>query len=384
MPGAAAVATPPATGKAGGGKKASMPMVPFTRAAKRHVEPFQDFSQIISANTVALGPFDIPAYGYMRNIIILAQATGGSSNVTVTTAEDSPWIAIQDLQLSDVNGAPIWGPCSGYDLYLHNKYGGYEFSTEPKLNPSFAALATGASASGNFAFSLKIPVEINLRDSLGSLANQNASSTYKIKLTQNSTTGIYGATPPNLVLPTIRWRMFLEAWSQPPNQDLKGREQLTVPPAHGTTQYLSKYTANIASGAQTVRWARVGNYIRMVIFVDRRSGSTRANGEADFPDPTQIFWDTRLLHNSTKTIWRDSVKYCYGYTAALEAANGPDNGVFPYQWADEFDGKVGHELRDGWLPTLQSTRLELQGSFASATALDLITNDVAPSGEIFV
>src|SRR3990172_1494371 len=165
MPGAAAIASPPAAGKAGGQKKAPMPMVPFTRAAKRHVEPFIDFNQIITANTIALGPFDIPAYGYMRNVIILCQASGGSSNVTVTAAEDAPWIAIQDLQLSDVNGAPIWGPCSGYDLYLHNKYGGYEFSTEPKLNPSFSALASGASASGNFSFSLKVPVELNVRDS---------------------------------------------------------------------------------------------------------------------------------------------------------------------------------------------------------------------------
>lgn len=384
MPSAAAVATPPAPTKVSSSKKPPMPMVPFTRAAKYHIEPMTDVSQIITANTIALGPYDIPAYGYMRNIIILAQASGGSSNVTVTSAEDAPWIAIQDLQLADVNGAPIWGPCSGYDLYLHNKYGGYEFSCEPKLNPSFSALATGASASGNFAFSLKIPVELNIRDALGSLANQNASSTYKIKLTQNSSAGIYGATPPNLVLPTIRWRLYLEAWSQPPNQDLKGREQMTVPPAHGTTQYMSKYTANIASGTQTVRWARVGNYIRMVTFIARRSGGTRANGEADFPDPFQIFWDTRLLHNYTKTVFRDFIKYIYGYTAAIETANGPDNGVFPYPWAQDFDGKMGHELRDGWLPTLQSTRLELQGPFANATALDIDTNDVAPSGEIFV
>lgn len=383
MPNPSAVASPPAVGKANGPKKAPMPMVPFTRAAKRHIEPFLDVSQQITANTVALGPFDIPAYGYMRNIVILAQATGGVASVTVTANEDAPWNAISDLQLSDVNGAPIWGPCSGFDLYLHNKYGGYEFSTEPKLNPSFSAVATGASASGNFSFSLKIPVEINVRDALGALANQNASSTYKVKLTQNASTSIYG-TAPNTTLPTIRWRMYLEAWSQPPNQDLKGRDQLTVPPAHGTTQYLSKYTSTLSSGTNTVRWARVGNYIREVIFVNRRTSSTRANGETDWPDPAQIFWDTRLLHNYTKTIWRDSVKYTYGYTATIETANGADNGVFPYQWADEFDGKVGHEMRDGWIPTLQSTRLEIQGSWGQGAALDIITNDVAPAGEIFV
>ena len=58
--------------------------------------------------------------------------------------------------------------------------------------------------------------------------------------------------------------------------------------------------------------------------------------------------------------------------------------MFPYEFCHEFDGHVGNELRDGWLPTVQSTRLEIVGSFANAGALDIITNDVAPAGEVFV
>lgn len=381
MPTAATLAGPPAQAKSKG-KPVETMLVPFPRAAKEHKEPIFDFNQIITANTVSLGPFDVPAYGYMRNIVLLLQATGGVSAVTTAAQEDAPWIAIADLQLADVNGAPIWGPCSGYDLYLHNKYGGYQYSNEPKLNPSFSAMVVGASASGNFSFSLKIPVEINNRDALGSIANQNASSTYKLKITQNSSAGIY-STAPNTTLPTIRWRSYLEAWTQPPNQDLRGREQYTTPPAHGTSQYFSKFTTVVPSGTSTIRFVRVGNYLRELIFVNRRSASTRANGQADFPDPANIFWDTRLLHNYTKTIWMDDMKYRTGYTAAIETANGLDNGVFVYDWCHEFDGAIGFEMRDGWIPTLQSTRLELQGSFASACSLDILTNDVAPNGEVF-
>lgn len=377
----ATAGTPPAK-KASTTKAPAAPMVPFTRASKEHKEPILDVSQIITANTVALGPFDIPAYGYMRNIVLLLQATGGAGAVAVAAQEDAPWIAIADMQLADVNGAPIWGPCSGYDLYLHNKYGGYQYSNEPKFNPSFSAVAVGANASGNFSFSLKIPVELNNRDALGALANQNASSTYKLKLTQNSSAGIY-STAPNTTLPTIRWRAYLEAWTQPPNQDLRGREQFTTPPAHGTSQYFSKFTSTLPSGTSTVRHVRVGNYIRECIYVDRRSASTRANGATDFPDPLQIFWDSRLLHNYTKVIWQDDMKYRTGYTAALEAVNGLDNGVFVYDWAHEFDGSIGFEMRDGWLPTLMSTRLEIQGNWGNATSLDILTNDVAPNGEVF-
>lgn len=378
-----APATAPAKAKGPGGKPAPVAMVPFTRAAKEHVEPIFDFNQAITANSVSLGPFDIPAYGYMRNLVLYVSATGGTSGVTTAISEDAPWNLFQDIQLADVNGAPIWGPCSGYDLYLHNKYGGYEFSSDPKQNYAYSAPVVGASASGNFAFSLKIPVEINLRDALGSLANQNASSTYKLKISQNPSTTIY-TTPPSTALPTVRYRAYLEAWAQPPAEDLRGRPQMTTPPAHGTTQYFSKYTSVVSSGTQTIRFARMGNYIRSWLFVLRRSASTRANGESDFPDPTQMYWDTRLVHAYNKTLWRDVIKQRTGYTGTIETAGGQDNGVFPYDWCHEFDGKIGRELRDGWVPTLQSTRWELNGSFANAGNLDVITNDVAPAGEVFM
>lgn len=384
MPTAAVMSTQaPAKGKGPGGKPAPMPTVPFTRAAKEHVEPIFDFNQQIAANTVSLGPFDVPAYGYMRHIILVLQATGGVSAVTTAKQEDAPWIAIQDLQLADVNGAPIWGPCSGYDLYLHNKYGGYDFSCDPRQDFTFSDVVVGSNASGNFSFTLKIPVEICIRDAVGAIANQNASSTYKVKIVQNSSTGIY-STAPSTTLPTIRWRAFLQAWTQPPNQDLRGREQMTVPPAHGTSQYMSKVTVNGVAGSQTIRWPRVGNYLREIIFVSRRTSSTRANGESDWPDPAQIFWDTRLLHNYTKTVWRDEIKRRTGYTATIETAGGQDNGVFPYDWCHEFDGKMGREIRDGWIPTLQSTRFELTGTWTNAPALDILTNDVAPAGEVFM
>lgn len=384
MANAATMATPPAPAKEKAGKQGPpQRLVPFTRAAKPHIEPFVDVSQIITSNAVALGPYDVPAYGYLQNIVLLAEATGGVASVTVAAQEDAPFIALQEIQLADVNGAPIWGPCSGYDLYLHNKYGGYEFSTEPKLNSSFSAVAVGASASGNFAFSLKIPVELNVRDALGCLANQNASSTYKLKVTLASSATIY-STAPNTTLPTVRLRAYLEAWAQPPSEDLRGRPQQTAPPAHGTTQYFSKSTSTVPAAATTLRLTRMGNYVRNVIFVNRRSSSTRANGNTDWPDPIQTFWDSRLLDNLTKIVWRDRIKYRTGYTATIETANGQDNGVFVWDFCHEFDGKIGHEIRDGWLPTLQSTRVEINGTWGSACSVDILTNDVAPAGEVFM
>jgi hypothetical protein len=358
-------------------------MVPFSRAAKEHIEPFVDLNVQLTANSQVIGPFDVPAYGYLRHIVLLLQATGGASAVVTAAQEDAPFIAIQDMQLADVNGAPIFGPVSGYDLYVANKYGAYEFSNDPKQLTSFQAVVVGANASGNFAFSAQIPIEICIRDTVGAIANQNASSTYKLKLTIAGSATIY-STAPSTTLPTVRVRAYLKAWTQPPSTDLRGRSQATTPPAHGTSQYWSKFTPTPAAGNNTIRLTRVGNYIREVVFINRRTASTRANGETDFPDPSQIFWDTRLLHNYTKAIWRDEILRRTGYSAAIETAGGQDNGVFPYDWCHEFNGQLGKELRDGWLATVQSTRLEIQGSWGNAASMDVLTNDVAPAGEVFL
>jgi hypothetical protein len=69
---------------------------------------------------------------------------------------------------------------------------------------------------------------------------------------------------------------------------------------------------------------------------------------------------------------------------ANDAAQGLDNGVYVYDFAHEFDGTIGHENRDLWLPTLGSTRLEIQGSFTTAGVLTVLTNDVAIAGTVFV
>lgn len=365
--------------------KAPALLVPFTRAAREHVEQFVDASQIITSTSTQLGPYDVPAYGFMRGIYLQVDATGGAGGAaTVTALEDAPWSAIQEVSVLDVNGAPIVGPLSGYDLFLIHKYGGYNYSSDPRQSPQYSAVATGAGASGNFAFMLRIPIEVNGRDALGSLANQNASSTYKLRITLAPSSSIYG-TAPATTLPTVRIRASLDAWSQPTTTDLRGNSQATLPPAHGTTSYWSKTTMTLGSGNSTVRLPRVGNYLRNLIFVFRAtSDGTRATADAQFPDPAAIYWDTRLLQQKSMKLWQHQTQTRYDLTGTAEAARGRDKAVYVEDFTHDFDGQAGFELRDLWLPTVQSTRLELQGSFGVAGTLTVITNDVSPAGEVFV
>src|SRR3954470_11141131 len=103
--------------------RAVMPTVPFIRASAPHREPAGiDVSRQVTTSDQDLGVFDVPAYGYVRSIVLLVQATAGAGT-SVTQAEDGPFSAIKNIALTEPNGAVIAQFNSGYDLYLANKWG---------------------------------------------------------------------------------------------------------------------------------------------------------------------------------------------------------------------------------------------------------------------
>ncbi|MEV6478034.1 hypothetical protein [Streptomyces sp. NPDC051657] len=362
-------------------KKAAVMPQPFTRAAKEHQEPMLDVSQQLGASSVAMGPFDVPAYGYMRGIWLWISATNGSGTATVAMKEDAPWNVISEIALIDVNGANVVGPVNGYDMYLDNKWFGRNLG-DPKQSSMYVAPVTGANASGNFGFLIYVPVEISGRDALGSLPNANAASTYKVRITLAPDSEVY-ATPPT-VRPLIRVRAWLDAWTQPNATDLRGNANATQPPAMGTTQYLSKTSKTISAGFQQPRLDRVGSYIRNVMFIFRDAAGSRSAGQTNFPSDISMFWDSKNLFTRHKDLWQSQMARRSGYNAGLEQAGGLDRGVFLEDFTHEFDGRLGNELRDGWLGTVQSTRLELSGTFGTAGTLTILTNDVSPAGPIFM
>lgn len=358
---------------------------PFIRASSEHREAMGlDISRTMTGADQDLSVFDVPAIGYVRSIMLLVQATGGVGT-GVVAGEDSPFNVIKNIAFTEPNGAQIVQYNSGYDLYLVNKWGGYRDpnGADPKSSPVYSAPgATG----GNFQFMLRIPIELNLRDALGALPNQNSASTFKLRIALSGSAAVY-TTAPATTLPTVRVRGFLEAWDQPEATALDGSPNAQTPPAVDTTQFWTTQILNVNAGTQTLRLSRVGNYLRNLILVYRRGGTSRANGDADFPDPLTIQLDTRPLDTIERNNFRHQLYERTGFGGvgvANEAAHGLDNGVFVYDFMHEFDGLLGRENRDLWLGTLGSTRLELQGSFANAGTLQVLTNDVAVSGPVFL
>src|SRR5690606_12171348 len=142
-----------------------------------------DISVTPGASVQQLGPFDVPAYGYMRHIAIEVSGAGGDLD-GATISPDFPFNIFSSIELQDVNGAPIYGPIDGYGTFVANLLGGYSGRPDPRAAHGY---------DGDFdtpKFIMRIPLEISHRDGFGSLANQNSASNYKVYLTLNQLTNL--------------------------------------------------------------------------------------------------------------------------------------------------------------------------------------------------
>lgn len=375
----------------GAGGRNGMGMVPFVRASAEHSEPLgYDVSTVMTTSVQALPDIVVPAYGFLRSILLVVTSTAGAGATGATATEDNPFNTLQNIVLQEPNGAQICNFPSGYDLYLANKFGGYRFENDNRNSPNYSVVL-GTSAGVNFM--LRIPVEVNNRDALGALPNQNSGALFRVKLNLNNIASVFGGTVPTG--PTVRVRAFAEEWDQP--EDVTdGMPNQTTPPALNTTQYWSRQDFPVNAGAANIRLTRMGNYLRNLIFVFRTAGGARAGQDLNFPDPATIFYDTRPLDTVSRAQWLERQMEKYGYGSALGRTNsaagtaiaadsggGRDNSVWPYDFCHEFDGQVGHENRSLWLPTWSSTRFEIGGTWGAAGTLTVLTNDVTIADNVY-
>jgi len=370
-----------------------MAPVPFVRASVEHAEPIgYDVSTVQTASVQVLPDVVVPAYGFLRAITLVVTSTNGTGTAATAT-EDAPFNVLQNIILQEPNGAQICNFPSGYDAFCANKYGGYWFDNDIRTDAGYS-VSLGSAPGVNFI--IRIPVEVCLRDAVASLPNQNSGAQFRLKMNLNSTGGVFGGTVS--VGPTVRIRAFMEAWDQP-EDNTDGQPNQTVPPALNTTQYWTRQDFAVNAGQQNVRLTRVGNLIRNLLFVFRTAGGSRSGNDANFPDPMFLYYDTRPLDTVARLQYIQRQRDRYGIKAQLgniaagtgtplvvqvDGGGGRDNGVWPYDFAHEFGGFVGRELRDLWLPTLSSTRLEVQGTFGAAGTLTVLTNDVTIADNVWV
>lgn len=335
---------------------------PFVWSAHQHTE-YGGLDQLTSqaAGTVTLTG-DIPATGFLRNLcIMLTTSTAGTGG---TAGIDYPFNILQELTLSDVNGAPIFGPLDGYSAYLAQLIGGYAFRQDPKLQPNYSATVTAP------AFMLRIPLEINENDAFGAISNMNSSQNYRVRVILNPLATTFSVNPSPV--PVLRIRVWIESWTRPAPTSQSGAPQEEAPPFHGVSQFWSKVNKPTVAGENYIPLPKVGNMIRAIGFVFRDASGVRTDAQAGGATGLlELRMDQRVLIQSPF----DLIKTQFAEAAIL--AGAPDVGFVPFLFNDDVLGHIGNGSQQLYLPTLQSTRLELRVPAGLVGSVDILTNDVA-------
>jgi hypothetical protein len=362
---------------------------PFVRASDENLQPANiDSSLQITAAMRDFGTFDVASYGYMQLLIVKVSCSGGTTTTAVGT-EDAPWVALQNVQLTEPNGAYIVQFTNGYEMFLANKFCGYNppYSADPRRSPFYSGIAA---STGHFSFIMYMMVEVSRRDGVGALANQDSAGQFKFRCSLAPSATIY-ASGTLTTLPTVRLQVWLSAYDQP-EATSAGAPNQTEPPAHGTTSFWTVQSGiTVNAGNNTIELKRKGNYLRVIIFILRRGGTSRANGESDWPTETRFLRDKFPARYYDFDVWRYLMFSRSGFGGVIgaealtnELPGGLDNGVRVHDYIHEFTGGYGQENRDGWQPTRGSTALEIVGTFANSGTLTVITNDVAIAQNVFL
>jgi hypothetical protein len=341
-------------------------------------------TETLNTGTQVLTQYAPTPNAYLRGLWIQCAGTVSSNTAAVTYAGDGPWNVFSTISFADANQKPIVGPLSGYQLMVVNKYGGYQFNGDPRASAAYVAVTSTGSTGGSFEFVLYVPLEVDSRDSLGSLQNKSSSSAFQLALTYNSYTNVYNQGPMAsgaTVGTTVTTNIQEDGYLQPKSTDATGNPLAQTPPQLGSTQYWTFGNYNSLNGSQQIQLTQgLGYPIRNFVALNYDvSANNRATGDTDWPTSTQFIFRGTTFFNCLKNLWKDQMSRQYGFTSTTaDAANGLENGVYTLPFDNDFGLQAGAELRNAYLSTQQGDQFQLVGTFNGNSNLAWAANYVAP------
>ena len=365
----AGVVQPQTTTEAPGG--------PFVRYANegnfREFDVFgQGFGSIVNPPLVA-----IP--GYLRALRLRFNATGGvNGTTTVATNADAPFNVIQNLNFTDAFGT-VLDNLDGFSLKLWDKYSGGNYMwaySDPVALPSYSAPSVGSSGTGDFGFSVQVPLEF--AKGYGCISMANASILPKLLINLNGASQVYSTAPGTL--PSIEVRCDAKMYWLPQNP--------TEPPGLGSTRQVVLQVANptIGSGSsQLVTFPRLGGYIDTFILILRDS----TNARIDAWPSRFVFWvDGIPMINIATSDLEDDMSSQFQLNDSVSGA-GRETGVLVLTRKTAL-GQVVFGLFDTLETTLSTnpgTLLAVEGSpwgtIANAPAtLNILAGQIVPTGKL--
>jgi hypothetical protein len=380
-----------------------VPAIPFVRAARKKSAAAATLSGTVPAAATQLSVVQVPAAGYLRGIELLVDvATSGNSAVTAfktaASAGDAPWSFINSINLVSADGSNLVSNISGYQLFLVNKYGAFRSQgqqMDPRSDQYFNITSGSGATGGSFSFRLFIPVEIDQSQAFCAIPNLAANKSYQVNIQLAASSAVYSTAPTSAGSYTIT--VINHYWSQPAALNAVGVPQQIAPVGVGSINLVQNQSIPVTSGDRIVQISNVGNVIHKLIFTLRDSSGNRtatgwgATNQLILNNDTLFYWTTPSS-STNKNTWASYITDVYGYGDAVNAtapgtgstidsANGLDTGVYALNFGDINGNGQTACSRDQFLPTLDSTLLQLRStSFGStASTLEVISMAVKPT-----
>jgi len=353
----------------------------------------QDATVTMTTGQVNYPNFTIGSNGWLRGLYFLFECVTSSNAATTVFKADAPFSAIAKIAFLDVGGREIFGPLGGFDWATLMAFGGYHNIGDPRSDLAYSVTAGSGGTGGSFTMVMYLPLEIVGRDALGDIENKSTSSSFRVVVVLDASTNIYTTAP--TTLGTVRLRIVEDGYTEPEAADAQGRPLSQAPPAVGTVQYWTSEPASLNAGAAKYNVQNGISYsIRNLIFKLSDNTGSRAQGDADWPDPVTLSYGKIQLFQRYQKIWNSRQGKAFGLTnttadsgigalvATSPATLSRFNGVYPVWFTGDFDLAPGAELRNGYLVTKSGTALTWAGTIngSGTHTLNVLSNYIVSPG----
>lgn len=345
-----------------------------------------DESKVMGAGEVQFKDVQVQPDGWTRGLWVDVNGVTAGNAAAVAFTEDGPFSAIASVLFRDTGGEQIFGPFDGYDWMCVNKYGGYHAVGDPRADFNYSAVTGTGATGGSFHFTLYLPLEVTAADAWGTVENRSENSIYRVALTMAASTAVYSTAP--TTLPTVEVKVTQDSFTEPvAAMALSGRPVAEAPPSPGTLQYWRQEDdSSVPAGVHsTLITNGIGNGYRNIMFKLVRTGGTRANGTADFPDPLELTLGTTRVRNLYKKTWQDMTIRQFGFTggSSTDAARSLENGIFVLPFDRDTGQLPGNESRRKYLRTKPGNTLKARGTYGNAGVLYVTSNYIVPKNNNF-
>jgi hypothetical protein len=177
-------------------------------------------------------------------------------------------------------------------------------------------------------------------------------------------------------------KIYQDSYRQSSGKDAQGNATVSTPPGLGAVLYGRVNTMNIAAGSFDVELSQQEGSYRALHFVLRDSNGSRQQGDADYPDPCQVYLNNDVPYDRTKNYWIRRQERDYGYLNAVNTAGGRDYGTFTLPFITDHGLQAGSEDRYKYLNVSAADTLGMRGSIGGSGThkLSTIYNFVRPPG----